>query len=133
MAQNEFLDIRGKYTWTIIYVGTLKDQIKAQYMKNQFPNGVPKCKRDALDEMMSAERERECKEASSDLYSDTENEATSTKDANDSNSSGNGTRFAHHTGVFSFDFPDSPRMPKGKGKRSSKYAASEVATEDERK
>ena len=69
---------------------------------------------------MSAERrERECKEASSDLYSDTENETTTTKDANDSDSSGNGTRFTHHTGVFSLDFPESPHMPKGKGKRST--------------
>ena len=109
---------------TITYVGTLKDEIKAQYMKNRFPNGVPKCKRDALDEMMSAERrEREHKEALSDLYSDTDNEGTTKKYHNDSDSSGNGTRFAHRTGVFSLDFPDSPCMPKGKGKRSTNMQA----------
>ena len=46
---------------------------------------------------------------SSDLFSESEeNNAT---EAEDTDSSGNGTQFAHRTGVFSLDFPDSPRVP----------------------
>ena len=37
----------------------------------------------------------------------------------DSDSSGNGTRFKGHTGIFSLDFPPSPKVPKGKGKKST--------------
>ena len=37
----------------------------------------------------------------------------------DSDSSGNGTRFKGRTGIFSLDFPPSPKVPKGKGKKST--------------
>ena len=37
----------------------------------------------------------------------------------DSDSSGNGTRFKGRTGIFSLDFPRSPKVPKGKGKKST--------------
>ena len=53
---------------------------------------------------------------SSDLFS--ESEENNPTEADDTDSSGNGARFAHRTGVFSLDFPDSPRVPKGKGKKS---------------
>ena len=53
---------------------------------------------------------------SSDLFS--ESEENNPTEADDTDSSGNGTQFAHRTGVFSLDFPDSPRVPKGKGKKS---------------
>ena len=36
----------------------------------------------------------------------------------DSDSSGNGTRFKGRTGIFSLNFPPSPKVPKGKGKKS---------------
>ena len=35
-----------------------------------------------------------------------------------SDSSGNGTRFANRTCIFSLDFPPSPKVPKGKGKKT---------------
>ena len=53
---------------------------------------------------------------SSDLFS--ESEENNPTEGDDTDSSGNGTRFAHRTGVFSLDFPESPRVPKGKGKKS---------------
>ena len=78
----------------------------------------------ALDDLVSAERkERENKEKamSSDLFSESEdNHGTK---AEDTDSSGNGTRFAHRMGIFSLDFPDSPRVPKGKGKKSKDTTA----------
>ena len=37
----------------------------------------------------------------------------------DSDSSGNGSRFKGHTVIFSLDFPPSPKVPKGKGKKST--------------
>ena len=52
----------------------------------------------------------------SDLFSESEdNKGT---EGDDTDSSGNGTQFAHRTGVFSLGFPDSQRVPKGKGKKS---------------
>ena len=48
-----------------------------------------------------------------------ESEDNNAVDGNESDSSGNGTRFAHRTGVFSLDFPPSPKVPKGKGKKST--------------
>ena len=100
-------------------VGTLADEIQAQYEKNRWPHGKPVRKHNALDDLFSAERrEREKKEKvmSSDLFS--ESEENNSTEADDTDSSGNGTQFAHRTGVFSLDFPDSPRVPKGKGKKS---------------
>ena len=97
----------------------MKDAVDAQYMKNRYPRGKPKRPRDALDELMSAERkEKEQTGNSSDLYSESESDMPKTKGDYDSDSSGQGTRFAHRTGIFSLDFPESPRMPKGKGKKS---------------
>ena len=37
----------------------------------------------------------------------------------DSDSSGNGSRFKGCTSIFSLDFPPSPKVPKGKGKKST--------------
>ena len=77
-----------------------------------------------LDELFSAERkEREKKEKvmPSDLF--LESEENNGTEGDDTDSSGNGTQFAHGTGVFSLDFPDSPRVPKGKGKKSKESAA----------
>ena len=102
----------------------LADEIREQYEKNRWPHGKPVHMRNALDDLFSAERkEREKKEKamSSDLFSESEdNNAT---EADDTDSSGNGTRYAHRTGVFSLDFPESPRVPKSKGKRSKQSTA----------
>ena len=73
--------------------------------------------RTALDDLLSAERKEKQKEESSDLFSDSDD--ANPLNGNDSESSGNGTRFAHRTGVFSLDFPDLPRVPKGKGKKKT--------------
>ena len=100
-------------------VGTLGDEIQVQYEKNRWLHGKPVQKRNALDELFSVERrEREKKEKvmSSDLFS--ESEENNPTEGDDTDSSGNGTRFAHRTGEFSLDFPESPRVPKGKGKKS---------------
>ena len=98
--------------------GTLADNIKALHMKRLYPHGKPVRQRDALDDLLSAQRkEKEKNEASSDLYSETDEDVRkNNNDGNTSDSSGNGTRFAHRTGIFSLDFPDSPKVPKGKGK-----------------
>ena len=37
----------------------------------------------------------------------------------DSDSSGNGTRLKGRIGIFSMDFPPNPKVPKGKGKKST--------------
>ena len=81
-------------------------------MKNKYPNGKPKPQRTALDDLLSAERKEKANE-SSDLYSQTDDDR-----GDDSESSGQGTRFLGRTGVFSLDFPQSPRVPKGKGKKA---------------
>ena len=93
--------------------GTLADEIKAQQMKNRYPHGKPPPMRTALDDLLSAERKEN--QASSDLYSDSED--NNEVNGNESESLGNGTRFAHRTGVFSLDFPESPKVPKGRGKK----------------
>ena len=81
-------------------------------------------------------KERERNELSSDLFSETDDDSTkdSKKAPNDgdaSDSSGNGTRFALHTGIFSLDFPPSPKVPKGgKGKKSRTDAKAGVEESD---
>ena len=60
-----------------------------------------------------------------DLYSETDEdlkgvEPNSMDEGFTSDSSGNGTRFAKRTGIFSIDFPASPKTSKGKGKKSVK-------------
>ena len=91
-------------------------------MKNLYPRGKPAPMRTALDDLLSAERKENKKEHSSDLFS--ESEDGNAVNTNDSDSSGNGTRFAHRTGIFSLDFPDSPRIPKGKGKKKTSLPTS---------
>ena len=97
------------------FSGTLADEIKKQYMKNRYPKGKPKPQRTALDDLLSAERKEKLNNyESSDLYSQSDDGRGS-----DSESSGQGTRFRGRTGVFSLDFPQSPCVPKGKGKKAS--------------
>ena len=65
-----------------------------------------------LDDLYSLERkesERKDKGLSLDLFSKSED--NNAVDGNDSESSDNGTRFTHRTGVFSLDFPASPKVP----------------------
>ena len=62
---------------------------------------------------------------SSDLYSETDE-----GDGQCSDSSGNGTLFAKHTGIFSLDFPPSPRVPKGQGKKSKKEAKENKSSQE---
>ena len=81
-----------------------------------------KSKQTALDSLMSAERhENEKKEAdsSTDGYLSSEVD-TKSPDLfpSDNESSGDGTHFKGRTGVFTQDFPPSPKVPKGKGKKS---------------
>ena len=103
--------------------GTLGQEIKAQPFKNVYPKGIKKT-RTALDSLLSADRkQRERNEMSSDLYSETDEESaarcvTEISDGEATDSSGNGTRFAERTGIFSLDFPPSPKVPKGRGKKS---------------
>ena len=73
-------------------VGTLGNQIQAQYEKNRWPHGKPVRKCNALDELFSAERrerEKQEKVMSSDLFS--ESEENNPTEADDTDSSGNGT------------------------------------------
>ena len=91
-------------------------------MKNRYPHGKPVPMRTALDDLLSAERKENKKEDSSDLFSDSED--GNAVNTNESDSSGNGTCFAHRTGIFSLDFPDSPRIPKGKGKKKTSLPTS---------
>ena len=109
-----------KFTGVIIFVGSLGNEIKAQYEKNRWPCGKPARMCTALDNLYSLEKkksEHKDKGLSSDLFSKSED--NNAVDGNESDSSGNGTRFAHRTGVFSLDFPPSPKVPKGKGKKST--------------
>ena len=109
-----------KFTGAITFVGSLANEIKAQYDKNRWPHGKPTRMRTALDDLYSLEKKEskhKDKGLSSDLFS--ESEDNNAVDGNESDSSGNGTRFAHRTGVFSLDFPPSPKVPKGKGKKST--------------
>ena len=99
--------------------GSLADEIKAQYEKNHWPCGKPTEMHTALDDLYSAERkENEVKEKamSSDLFSESEDNKAG--DGNCSESSGNGTQFANRTGIFSLDFLDSLKVPKGKGRKT---------------
>ena len=114
------LNIQLKFTGVIIFVGSLGNEIRAQYEKNHWPRGKPARMHTALDDLYSLEKKenkRKDKGLSSDLFSKSED--NNAVDGNESESSGNGKRFAHRTGVFSLDFPPSPKVPKGKGKKST--------------
>ena len=114
------LNIQLKFMGLITFVGSLGNEIKARYEKNHWPRGKPARMHTALDDLYSLEKkesERKDKGLSSDLFSKSED--NNAVDGNESESSGNGTRFAHRTGVFSLDFPPSPKVPKGKGKKST--------------
>ena len=86
---------------------------------------------------MSVERkERERNELSSDLFSETDDDCTKVSkkrpyDGDASDSSGNGTRFALHTGIFSLDFPPSPKIPKGSKRKKSATNAKAAAEESD--
>ena len=104
--------------------GTLHNEIAAQHQKGyKHPHPV-KLKRNALDDLISLEcKKKDKSEVSSDLYSDRDDDrAKAVKDnygdPYSSDSSGNGTRFANRTGIFSLDFPPSPKVPKGKDKKT---------------
>ena len=111
------------YGNALIFPGTLADEIKHQHFKNVYPKGITRT-RTALDSLLSVERkEAERNEVSSDLFLETDDDGNKevkahTSDGNATDSSGNGTRFKLCTGVFSVDFPPSPKVPKGKGKKS---------------
>ena len=112
------MNIQEKCTYALTVIGTSADEIKAQYEKNRWPRGKLTRMCTALDDLYSLERkdnERKDKAVSSDLYSESEN--NNAGDGYDTESSGNRTRFAHRTGVFSLDFPASLKVPKGKGKK----------------
>ena len=53
-----------------------------------------------------------------DLYSEGDDFVEGANDGQCTDSSGNGTRFSKHTRIFSLDFPPSPKVSKGKGKKS---------------
>ena len=114
------MNIQVKFTGAITFVGSLANEIKARYDKNHWPDGKPTRMHTALDDLYSLEKkESECKNKglSSDLFS--ESKDNNAVDGNESDNSGNGTLFAHRTGVFSLDFPPSPKVQKGKGKKST--------------
>ena len=86
---------------------------------------------------MSLDRkERERNELSSDLFSETDEDCNkdckkAPNDGDASDSSGNGARFALHTGIFSLDFPPSPKVSKGgKGKKSTTVSKGHVEDSD---
>ena len=90
------LNIQLKFTGVIIFVGSLGNEIKAQYKKNRWPHGKPARMCTALDNLYSLEKkenEHKDKGLSSDLFS--ESEDNNAVDGNESESSGNRTRFAH--------------------------------------
>ena len=115
------------YGNAVIFPGTLADEIKHQNFKNVYPKGITRT-RTALDSLLSVERkEAEGNEVSSDLFSETDDDGNKeakahTSDGNATDSSGNGTQFKLRTGVFSVDFPPSPKVRKGKGKKSKATA-----------
>ena len=100
-----------------LFAGTLAEEIKAQHHNNIYPKSVKRV-RTALDSLQSVER-KECEgnDMSSDLYSEADDILEGPNDGTCSDSSGNGTRFSKHTGIFSLDFPPSPKVSKGKGKK----------------
>ena len=100
--QNEFTNIRENFS--IFITATLKAEIKALRDKRLFPNGHGII-RTALDDLPTPTHRKHL-------------------DENDSDSSGNGTRFAKRTGVFEIDFPSDNKTEKnkGKGKTSAKKA-----------
>ena len=120
---------RGIYIVSTLLAGTLAEEIKVQHHKNIHPKGVkrvctayPKCVKrvcTALDSLQSVERkEHEGSDMSSDLYSEADDILEGPNNGTSSDSSGNGTRFSKCTGIFSLDFPPSPKVSKGKGKKS---------------
>ena len=110
------------------------NQIKARYKQRRNPAGK-KVPRDALDSLMSVDRkERERAERDKLLQDTTDDSAAGDTHSQDlfdyeSDSSGNGTRFKHRTGIFSQDFPVSPAVPKGKGGKGSKRSKKDSVDE----
>ena len=102
--------------------GTLVNEINDAYKKRR--NGKRyKPLRTALDSLLSGHMsEREAQQEEADSTSD--GYLSSKVDQGfmgqyDSDSSGNGTRLKGHTGIFSQDFPTSPKVSKEKGKKST--------------
>ena len=86
------MNIQVKCTGAITFVGSLANEIKAQYDKNHWPHGKPARMHTALDDLYSLEKnesERKDKGLSSDLFS--ESEDNNAVDGNESDSSGNRT------------------------------------------
>ena len=75
-----------------------------------------------MDSLLSAEKKANDKcEMSSDLFSETDEDRRNInygRDPYGSDSSGNGTHFKNRTGIFTQDFPPSPKVSKGKGKKT---------------
>ena len=76
---------------------------------------------------MSAERKDRELAQRAELLRETSEDSTNDLFDVDSDSSGNGTRFKERTGIYSLDFPLSPRVSKGVGKKSSNKKVNEGA------
>ena len=74
-----------------------------------------KCIQTKLDEMASAEAKGLLTSGGSIISDLPEREGNI---SDDSVSSGDGTRFKNRMGVFDLDFPDTPKVPKGKANQS---------------
>ena len=102
--------------------GTLVNEINTAYKKRR--NGKRyKLLITALDNLGNEENSEEKPQegepdSTSDVYLSSEVDQASMGQY-DSDSSGNGTRFKGRTGIFSLDFLPSPKVPKGKGKKST--------------
>ena len=86
------MNIQLKFTGAITFVGSLANEIKAQYDKNRWSHGKPTRMCTALNDLYSLEKkenEHKDKGLSSDLFSKSED--NNAVDGNESDSSGNGT------------------------------------------
>ena len=106
----------------------MKDILERYKERRNGPNF--KRQRTALDDLASLERKERSKQtlkanSDSDLeFSDVDNTVSKKVVDYSSDSSGQGTRFAHRTGIFELDFPTSGKVSKVDAKhhkKSSKY------------
>ena len=100
------------------FSATLKNEMKDLYTKLIFPNRKPR-PRTALDDLTPPTPRIPFAQAN----------CPKAHDNNDSDSSGDGTRFAKRTGIFEIDFPSiSPKVKnKGKGKSSKAVNTAQTA------
>ena len=91
--------------------------------KNRCQNNILKPIPTKLDEMASAEAKGLLTSGGSIISHVPEKEGNT---SDDSVSSGDGTHFKNRMGVFDLDFPQAPKVPKGKSKNSKpKYHSSQ--------